>query len=224
MEFSKQIAKENNVSERGFLINEREMIFSSIVTERLIEDFEDSLFDVGFEVKEVDDIKDSMLLLSNGEILSVLSVPYDIRKDFLSKYKKLLDGGNIGVEGVVFDILNKTKNKGYTVGYHLSPANIKPTKTSRGSTWIVNGYEVDDRDDKPMAYYSTDYSHIYRKRRGSNKLYIVRAETGEGTSHKLDSSNNWGRAPSLSIITCLEMSDLDAEVEKVLLKKVSSAD
>ncbi len=65
-----------------------------------------------------------------------------------------------------------------------------------------------------MAYYSLDYKNLYRKKRGSH-LYIVRAETGSATDHKRDTSNNWGRTSTLSIIAEFPIAEIDEEVGKV---------
>ncbi len=40
-------------------------------------------------------------------------------------------------------------------------------------------------------------------------LYLVRAQIGEGTPHKRDVKNNWGRAPELSIIAEFDLVEIE---------------
>jgi hypothetical protein len=45
-------------------------------------------------------------------------------------------------------------------------------------------------------------------------MYVIRAKVGEDTEHRRDTSNNWGRATSLSIIHKINLTDIDEKVEE----------
>ncbi len=88
---------------------------------------------------------------------------------------------------------------------------------------MVNGYEFDDRDERPMAYYSLDYGNIYKPER-KNILYVIRAQIGEGTDHKKDISNNWGRASTLPIIHKLDIQVVNEKVDEKYRENINDID
>jgi hypothetical protein len=55
-----------------------------------------------------------------------------------------------------------------------------------------------------------DYKNLFKKKKG-NYLYVVRAIMGKDSSHKKDTSNNWGRADKLSIISEIPLQKIEEE-------------
>ncbi|MEN9852701.1 MAG: hypothetical protein RI996_644 [Candidatus Parcubacteria bacterium] len=122
------------------------------------------------------------------------------------------------ISTIVDSVVEINKRNGFTLGFHMSKFDIKPEHKG----WVIAGYELDDRDNLPMAYYSLDYTNAFRKR-DPNFIYVVRADTKSDT-HKKDLTNNWGRASSLSIIAKLDVADIDKEVEQRLTENTNETD
>ena len=75
--------------------------------------------------------------------------------------------------------------------------------------WDIKGTEKDHRDDdRNMAYYSTKYRHLFKKK-GPKFVYIVRTEP---QTHKTD--GNWSRAGKLSVVTRVPFEEVFEYVEK----------
>lgn len=197
----------------------RERIFDDIVYSHLLESFEDSLYDANFEEGVIGEIEEAVQALPEEDKKRFLAVPLEIQGNQFSLYKEKLNNGMTPKE-LVAEMVKTHRENGYTLGYHLSPNKISKKTNPDGSfQWFVKGTELDDRDNNIdttnsnilMAYYSEDYLNRYTKKPG-NYLYIIRAETGEKSSHKRDLKNRWGRAPSLSIISEVDMRDVEARI------------
>ena len=197
----------------------REAIFSSLVIDRLLETTEESLEDVEYEQEEIAEFKETLARLSSDEIKGVLSLPYELRETVFNTYKKRIEAGEITPEHMVRELAARAKDQGFTIGYHISNSNVDPeiSRDTNQKEWNIKGYEMDDRDGISMAYYSLDYENIYRKKSGAY-LYLVRAEIGEKTPHKQDLSNNWGRAPQLSIIEKIDIREFDNKTDQIYQK------
>lgn len=196
----------------------REFYFRSLVQSHLIETMKDSLHGADFSDEEIGRVIEAFAGLSDEEQRIVLALPYEIRQKLLQKYQKEIEGGTNSPEGMIADIVEKNKKYGYTLGFHLSDREIKKV----GEAWNVVGSELDDRDDRLMAYYSEDYLHRYKKKAG-NFLYIVRAEIHPDGPHRRDLNNKWGRAPMLSIIDCLDMNQVEKEIDESLDAEMKNA-
>ncbi len=194
-----------------------EQIFMALITEKLLSEFEDDLYDVVDDDEKTDAVLETINAYTSEEQKHILAIPASIRKRRLEAvYKKTQKGNLFDAQSFVKELLNYSKEQGFTLGYHISPYKI----SKDGNDWCVRATDFDDRDDRPMAYYSLDYKNLFRKRRGEY-LYVVRAETGPQSTHKKDNTNNWGRANSLSIITSLPLQRLDEKVEKLYSKQNS---
>ena len=194
----------------GTRLRERleDKIFSKLVCDDLFDTLDDELFDAGYEGYEVMELQSELAKLGLEDRKKVLSFPSEVRGRLLASYKEKMDAGMTSAE--MIESLRETSDKyGFTVGFHLSNADIEQ---KQDDTWDIEGYEFDDRDEMPMAYYSLDYQNRYRKK-ASKFLYLVRAETGEKTAHKRDLSNNWGRANKLSVIDKMDILDLQSRTE-----------
>jgi len=191
--------------------NLHEEIFSQLVCEKIIEDLEEDLFDIFHNEEVVENLIDMISKLSPEEQRMVLALPKFLRKRRLSflknKYSKI-EGCDL--EKMIIELKSDSKKNGYTLGYHISKNKILEKDTD----WTVDGRDLDDRDERKMAYYSLDYENLFRKKRG-NFLYIVRAIIGENSPHKKDNSNNWGRADKLSVISELPLKEIDDMVSEI---------
>jgi hypothetical protein len=199
--------------------NAHEQIFVATINERLIEEFEEDLYDLTENDELVGKILDSINAYGAEDQKKILSIPKSIRKlRFSALLEKTSRGGSIDAGAFVKELFDDAKAKGYTLGYHMSQFKIP----EESSGWDIDPTGLDDRDDRPMAYYSLDYKNLFRKNRGQY-IYVVRAETGTDSTHKRDTSNNWGRANKLSVITSLSSKEVDEKIEKLEKEKIKEA-
>ncbi len=189
----------------------RERLFERLICAKLLDSFLDDLYEVGIE--DESDIKKALQNLSYTELEHFYAVPEEIRKRFFGNYSERIKNGEMTVEEMVTDVVKKNKEAGRTLGFHMSKFDI----AHEGEKWDIEGTELDDRDDKLMAYYSLDYLNSFRKR-DPNYIYIIRAETGIKSTHKRDLNDKWGRAAALSIIAQYNVRELDTEIEDRLKK------
>lgn len=195
----------------------REQIFQSIVTQKLLGEVEDALADNDFSDDEINRFEKQLRSLPEDRILGVLAIPYELKNTLFGNAKK----DNTAPEAFVKQLDESAQKYGFTVGYHISRSRLPMThdpKNPAREVWNITGNELDDRDDMKMAYYSLDYENLFRKNRGTF-LYLVRAELGPQTAHKRDLKNNWGRAPQLSIIAEFDLVDVEENLRELLPKK-----
>lgn len=218
-------------SEKEAIDQRREYHFQAIVQSRILQDMVESLEEADFEPEEVQELALALAALPEKEQKTALALPYEIRHRLFTRYHEQIASGALTPTEVVRDLLEKNTRRGYTLGYHLSPKLIPKTRGMDGvEIWAIRGTELDDRDNDRelsnsnirMAYYSEDYLSRYKKKPG-NYLYVVRGEIGEETSHKRDLNNRWGRAPSLSIISELDMRTVEKEIQDSLQKENAAA-
>ncbi len=196
----------------------REYYFRAIIQSALMDTIQNALEDAGFSSSDADLFTTALAALPEADQLTVLALPLEIRERLLTNYHKQITEGKIAPAGVVQDLLGKFKKHGFTLGYHLSSQQIPKEWTGSGETWNIKGTELDDRDNRHMAYYSEDYLNRYKKKAG-NFLYVVRAEIGPNSSHKHDLKNHWGRAASLSIIDEYDMSQVERRIDEAMEKE-----
>jgi hypothetical protein len=189
---------------------EKDHIFDILVMNEIVSAFSDDLADAGFEDYQIKEFEKQIESLEEEQIKSVLATPRELRVRNFPKYFELVNSGSKTIEDIVKEITQHAQRKSYTLGYHVSNSEI----LRNGDEWVVNGKEVDDRDDRAMAYYSLDYANIFKTHR-CKFLYVIRAQTGEDTDHKRDTSNNWGRASTLPIVHQLDLLKINEQVEEV---------
>lgn len=215
-------SQENSYREKNFKM--RENIFDSLIAEKLLDISREGMDDAEYEESDIRDVEGALAALSSEDLKCFLSVPFEIRENFYRSLRETVLLGEKSFRVVIAERISKMKEKGYTLGYHVSKFEIAPQVIDDKKEWNVAGYERDERDEfderdaRFMAYYSLDYKNFYRKK-GGNYIYIVRAQTGKDTSHKQDLSNNWGRAPMLSVVGRLNISEVDMEVDRILREK-----
>lgn len=205
-------AKKEHTIERN-----REQIFQSLITQRLLSEVEDALVENDFSDEEIDRFEKRLRVLPDDRILGVLAIPYELKNTVFGNAKK----EGVAPEALVKQLDNSAQKYGFTVGYHISRTRLPIThdeKNPAREVWNIIGNELDDRDDMKMAYYSLDYENLFRKNRGTF-LYLVRAELGPQTAHKRDLKNNWGRAPQLSVIAEFDLVDIEENLRELLSGK-----
>ncbi len=215
-------SRENSRREERFEI--RENIFDSLIAEKLIDVSQEGMDDAEYEEGDIRNVEEVLASLSGEDLKCFFSVPFEIRENFYRSLRETVLSNEKSFCAVIAERVSKMKEKGYTLGYHVSKFEIAPRIIGDKKEWNIVGYERDERDEfdekdaRFMAYYSLDYKNFYRKK-GGNYVYIVRAQTGKGTSHKQDLNNNWGRAPVLSVVAKLNISEVDKEVNRIFREK-----
>lgn len=195
----------------------KEKIFLSVVFDKLIDTFEDDLYDAGATDEDLHYFRTKVSKFSQEEILGLLSLPKDIR---INLFEKAFTNstGVPPVDTILQTALDGYHKYGFTLGYHVSSKEIVPS--AKG--WNITASEMDDRDDMKMAYYSVDYEHFYRKK-PAKYIYFVRAETGANSSHKRDTSDRWSRAVELSIVDKVSLREVDELVNQIYKEKTKNA-
>ena len=73
-----------------------------------------------------------------------------------------------------------------------------------------------------MAYYSFDYENLYRVK-NPNYIYVVSIQENERSGHRKDGNNEWGRAPSLTVIEKINLKEVDEIVQEILNEEIKKA-
>jgi hypothetical protein len=183
--------------------------FLTVVQQRILESFSDALSESGFTGDEESEFRSEISRLSLEDLGGVLSMPHELKQMRLPKLHERITSG-MAIHDVVGLLVKESRERGFKIGYHMSNSDIQPRAAAKGKTesWTIDGREKDHRDnDLPMAYYSTSLSHLYGKKR-ARFLYIIRAETGTGTTHKPDNDGAWGRATKLDVVDKLDYEEV----------------
>ncbi len=186
-------------------------IISQLICEQVTEVLKDELSELEVEESVLAELEDIIKSYSVEDRLKILSFPAEIRPRVFSANLNILK--TLGPKDFVKKLFDLANDNGLGMGYHLSNADIQSTPDNR---WDITGYEMDDRDDRPMAYYSEDWLSRYKDKGIRYKfLYMVRSDKSERTSHKVDLNNKWGRADRLSIIEKFNLDELSEEAEDI---------
>lgn len=191
----------------------RDRIFDQLVAGKVLDTFMDELDENEFSDTDINEVVEAFSALPEDDKRAVLAIPAQLRPQIFKRYASMIRSGAMNGKSMIDDLLERARKYGFTLGFHLSPIDIRPGKDG---SWMIKGTEKDHRrDDRAMAYYSTDYSHRYLKK-PSRYLYVIRAETGENTSHYPDNDGTWGHASSLAIIDQVDMQSLEKEMDQRL--------
>jgi hypothetical protein len=193
----------------------REILFLSYVNERLLETFEEALWELPeMSEEKILEWKKALSTLDDERLNAFLAIPHEVmrrRIEALSRaatHTKLVD--------VVAMEASHAFECGHRVAYHCSHTEQNPRVGTSTNTmeWTIDGREPDHRDnDVGMAYYSLDLAHLYRSKR-PNYVYLVRADVRDDGTHKRDDNGAWGRAPKLDVITRVNFQEAMSEVEQ----------
>ena len=209
-----------NHSEKEIDRKERlvDKIMSQLVCNKITETIKDELSEFDIEDDVLDKLEDEVKSYSVEDRLKIISFPVEIRKKVFSANLEILK--TLGPKDFVKRLFDLADSNGFGMGYHLSNVDIAPTPDNR---WDIVGYELDDRDNRPMAYYSEDWLSRYKDKGIKYKyLYMVRSDKSENTSHKVDLNNRWGRADRLSVIEKFDLDELSEEAEEIYNKFLES--
>lgn len=185
----------------------REGAFQSIILSTLLETFVSSLEEVGFTLDEVREIESPLALLDFKEATAVLAIPASIRERKLTKLLESVRTGEFIAADVVERLHKEAKERGFGIGYHNSPNEIRPDlKTGE---WSIRPTEKDHRDaDLPRAYYATSYKTLYRSKHSLKYLYVVRT-----MNDHVKTDGNWSRTNILSIVEEVPLDRIDKWVD-----------
>jgi hypothetical protein len=149
------------------------------------------------------------------DILSAISLPEELVEKNFSELERMI-GDGISPEDAMRTYIDKFSKYKASIGFHTSPFDIR--KNEETGSWSIKGREKDHRDgDRPMAYYSKQYRHLYKKD-GVNYIYVVRASPEDKTD------DNWYRNSSLSIIARLDLREALQYVEAYARQRKGSVD
>lgn len=190
----------------------KDRLFDDYMKQQLLEDFFNELEGyVGFDHSEkmkavLDDYED------DESVYAALSLPHELRERKFEDFSESLKEGDTTPEDLMCSLIKMSKKYGFNIGYHTSPWDISPDEEGH---WSIKGTEPDHRDgDRPMAYYSKKYRHLFKKKE-PKFIYIVRTDPA---THKTD--GNWSRATELSIVTRVPFSEVFNYVEKTGREKI----
>lgn len=182
-----------------------DQVFDQYMKQQLVEDFFEEL-DEYIEPEDVDRMRSVLSDYEDEEIYAALSLPKELRELRFEKFKKSLEEESETPEELIKELVEVSQKYGFGVGYHTSPNDIRPDKNGH---WVIAGTEPDHRDgDRAMAYYSTQYRHLFKKK-DPKFVYMVRTEP---QTHRTD--GNWSRASTLSVIMQVPFSEVFNYVEK----------
>ncbi len=183
----------------------RDRVFDEYMKKKIMEEFFNDLQDY-FSAEDIDIFRREFSELSDKDFATAISLPYELKQRFFEKMFQAYEEGK-SVESIAQAYLDQVSRYDFTIGYHTSPFEILPASTGE---WTIKGTEADHRDnDRMMAYYSTQYRHLYKKRH-PKFIYAVRSSLADET-HKTD--GNWHRADSLSVITKVPFDEVVNYVE-----------
>jgi hypothetical protein len=189
----------------------REVFFQQLVARKILERFGDELSEAGMSESQIQEIERAFSELSEDDKRATLAIPASLQRPLFEKYVRRIEKGEITPTGMVHELRDKHVATKSTIGYHLTSADIRPTKDD----WKVVGKEIDHRhNDLPMAYYSLDYAHRYLKK-PSQFLYVIKVDMSEGSGHYPDNNQKeWGHASTLAIIEKVDMLEIESELDE----------
>lgn len=187
----------------------KDHLFHEYAKQALSEDFAVALGDY-LEPEDVNVFLEVLMSHSDEEVLSVLSLPHQLRERWFTSLEQSIQAGE-PTEKVAKEMVQKFAKAGFGIGFHTSPNDIKPDYET--GAWFIKGTEADHRDDDLMrAYYSSQYRHLYKKQ-NSKYIYIVRTDP----DYKTD--KNWSRASNLSVVMRIPLKDTINFVESTIRNK-----
>ena len=194
----------------------KDFLFNEYAKQALVGVFFERLSEY-VDPEDIDRMQGEMVNYSEEEILSVLALPKELAEKNFTQFEQRLQAGD-SPEEVMRDYIQKVAKYQFSIGFHTSPRDIKPSLED--GSWGIKGSEKDHRDnDRLMAYYSVQYRHLFKKM-GSKYIYIVRASPQD----KSDEDKNWFRNDTLSIITRLKLHEVINYVETNARQEKSPAD
>ena len=189
----------------------KDRVFDEYMKQRIMVEFYADLKDY-FSEEEIDVFRSEFSKVSDTEFESIISIPHELRSKIFDKLF-LEYGKGTPLEDLVCGYIQQVSDRGFGIGYHTSPHDFGP---SEDGSWNIKGTEKDHRDgDRMMAYYSTQYRHLFKKRH-PKWIYAIRTSFNDDT-HKTD--GNWHRADTLSVIMKVPFQEVIDYVESTVKKE-----
>lgn len=189
----------------------RELFFRQYIETEIESELFNEIKKSGLNDEQVNKLRESFSKLNDQDKEFAYALPYELRKQNFKFQAGQINAGKRSIDQFWDPIIEIGLHSGRRLGYHLSRYDIKPftDKKDKREKWHINGTEKDDRNqDLPMAYYSEDYSNLYRTKGGTH-LYVVSSLRGSRTAHFVDNSNNWGRSGALDVIQKFDLRKVD---------------
>ena len=186
---------ERAVVESRALLEHREdledLLFDQYMKQHLTDGFFEDLEEYLTE-EHVEEVRSALAAYSDSEIIAAVAIPYELRDRLFSACQRHITEGKKTPKAFIADLVHRSQQEGYGIGYHTSPVDIQPNP--RTNEWSIQGTEKDHRDnDLTRAYYSSKFKHLY-KAKGDGFIYVVRTHPENKTD------GNWSRASLLSVI------------------------
>lgn len=197
----------------------KDTLFRELVADKMVETYDAEMQRFGFTAEDLYAFREKVLSLTPEQEEALYAFPWELKQRALPTFLKKIRAHSETVETMVDKIIEASKAKKRTIAFHASNENIQPKDESvagkQAKSWVIFGKEKDHRDaDLPMAYYSFDYMNLYRVK-DPKYIYVVSIQADENSGHRKDGNNEWGRAPSLSVIEKLDLESLERQVTEL---------
>ena len=206
----------------------RSEFFHDAIAAKIVDTYERDMETLGFSGDEISEFREHILSMSPEGRERLYAFPWELKQRALPAFLKKIREGRESIATMAEKIADASTKQHRRIAYHASLANINPKKERgpQGGTidsWVIHGTEKDHRDgDLPMAYYSFDYEHLYRAK-NPKYIYIVSIQEDERFGHRKDGNNEWGRAPSLTVIDKIDLVKLDTELDAATKEELKKA-
>jgi hypothetical protein len=202
----------------------KERIFHDIIANRMVDTYEQEMESTGYTSEEISTFREKLISLSLEDSEAVYAFPWELKQRALPAFLKKIREGKETIESMTEKIISASHAKHRKIAFHASNENIQPREeTVNGKiseSWVIYGKENDHRDnDLPMAYYSFDYTNLYRSK-NPKYIYAVSIQEDPSAGHRKDGNNEWGRAPSLSVIDKLDLAQIELDVTERAMQEV----
>lgn len=195
----------------GSLEEMKDQLFNDFMKFQLLREFADGLSEY-VNPAELDEMIGALEQASPSEQIAALSLPHELRERMFERITTSMDQGKTPAEAIQAYI-QTIAPYGFTFGFHTSPHDIRPDEDGR---WHIKGTEADHRDDdRMMAYFSTQYRHLFKKRH-PKFIYIVRVDPDT-----IKTDGNWSRVDSLSVVARVPFETVVQYVESTIKEKTS---
>jgi len=206
----------------------KEDLFHEVINSKIVDTYEKELNNFGYNEEQISSFREKILSLNTNDREYLYSFPWELKQRMLPFSLEKINQNKDSIEDMIDRVVKASKDQHRRVAYHASNENIAPKKyksTSGKMTegWVIDGTERDHRDDDvTMAYYSFDYNNLYRTK-NPKFIYIVSIQENEKAGHRRDGNNEWGRAPSLTVIEKIDLKEVDDTVEFIFKDRIKKA-
>lgn len=189
-------------------MEKRNLCFEMVVHDQVLNLFDKALKNAGLTDDQIIDFNNNLAEFNSEQINRILAIPFELRNRRLSVLVSYYKNGE---DNPAMKFLNEqletSEENGFALGYHVSSNDFTPKKDREGNmAWEIQPYELDDRVNMKMAYYSRTFDSMYLKK-PFKYIYIIRSSD----SHRKDNHDKWGYAPFLSVVDRIDMTREQAD-------------